>query len=240
MFVGYAEFSKAWRVLTWFLAGNADCTQLEVHAQSEFFEASLIPSEGHNSEVHASDDPQSISSSSSIHNEIEPNHEFDPADVGVDIPGQPRYPGRERKAPDRLTFNVTASTPDAPFDRHKGSSDNPTLKEALQRQDKELWVQAINDELRSVFEKQVYEESELPPGRKALTMRMVLKIKRDIYGNVEKYKARLVVRGFVQKEGIDFEEILLPQLNVHLSGCSFPLLLNKDYTLSKSMSLQLS
>jgi hypothetical protein len=187
-------------------AGNADCTQPEVHARSE---ASLIPLEGHNSGVHASDDSQSISSSSSIHDEIEQNR-VDPADVGVDIPGQPRYPGRERKAPDRLTFNVTASTPDALLDRHKGNFDNPTVKEALQRQDKELWIQAINDELRSVFEKQVYEECELPPGRKALTMRMVLKIKRNIHGNVEKYKARLVVRGFLQKEGIDFEEIFAP------------------------------
>jgi hypothetical protein len=277
IFVGYAEFSRAWRVLTWssgklriiesasvtfaehtsptiselndalavpvdtdpfpdedddfFYVGlvpiptaarhdptteqhsadcsaeNADSTQLEVHEQSA---GSQILSEGHKSGVHASDDSHSISSSSSIHDESDPAHEFDPADVGVDIPGQPRYPGRQRKAPDRLTFNVTASTLDDPADGRKGNFDNPTVKEALQRQDKELWVQAINAELRSVFEKQVYEECELPPGRKALTMRIVLKIKRDVYGNVEKYKARLVVRGFLQKEGIDFDEIFAP------------------------------
>jgi hypothetical protein len=108
----------------------------------------VIPSEGHNSGVQASDDSQSISSSSSIHDKIEPDHEFDPAGVGVDIPGQPGFPGKARKAPDRLVLNVTASMPDAPLDRCKVDFDSPSVKEALQRQVKQLWVQAI-------FEKQL-------------------------------------------------------------------------------------
>jgi hypothetical protein len=39
---------------------------------------------------------------------------------------------------------------------------------------------------------------------------MVLHIKRDVYGNIEKYKVRFVARGFQQREGVDFDGIFAP------------------------------
>jgi hypothetical protein len=73
-----------------------------------------------------------------------------------------------------------------------------------------MWVVAINGELKSLFEKQVYDECNLPSGKRAITTRFVLHIKRDVYGNIDKYKARLVARGFKQQEDIDFMEIVAP------------------------------
>jgi hypothetical protein len=35
-------------------------------------------------------------------------------------------------------------------------------------------------------------------------------VKRDETGAITKHKARLVAKGYVQKEGIDFEEVLAP------------------------------
>lgn len=49
-----------------------------------------------------------------------------------------------------------------------------------------------------------------PKNEKILTNRWVFKIKRNSIGQIEKYKARLVVRGHVQKTGIDYEEIFAP------------------------------
>ena len=36
------------------------------------------------------------------------------------------------------------------------------------------------------------------------------KVKRDEHGVIVKHKACLVARGFVQREGIDFEEVFAP------------------------------
>ena len=47
---------------------------------------------------------------------------------------------------------------------------------------------------------------ELPQGSKPSGCKWIFKIKRDSNGNVERYKAYLVAKGFTQKESIDYKE----------------------------------
>ena len=56
----------------------------------------------------------------------------------------------------------------------------------------------------------VWELVDLPKGYKPIGCKWVFKTKRDNKGNVERYKARLVSKGYTQREDIDFTETFSP------------------------------
>ena len=67
----------------------------------------------------------------------------------------------------------------------------------------------MKDEMDSLLGNQTWELTELPVGKKALHNKWVYRIKNEHDGS-KRYKARLVVKGFQQKEGIDYTEIFSP------------------------------
>ena len=81
-----------------------------------------------------------------------------------------------------------------------------TYRKAMMTSQAENWEAAVWLEVDQMYTKMVFEIVELPLGRKPITTRWVFKIKYNPDGSIEKYKARLVARGFLQREGIDFKE----------------------------------
>ena len=67
----------------------------------------------------------------------------------------------------------------------------------------------MKDEMNSLLGNQTWELTELPVGKKALHNKWVYRIKNEHDGS-KRYKAKLVVKGFQQKEGIDYIEIFSP------------------------------
>ena len=63
------------------------------------------------------------------------------------------------------------------------------------------------DGMDSLHENHTYELVELPKGKRALRNKGVYKLKPGDGGNPPRYKARIVVKGFQQKKGVDFDEI---------------------------------
>jgi hypothetical protein len=68
----------------------------------------------------------------------------------------------------------------------------------------------MDEEMRSLLENGTWELVERPEGVKPIPMKWVYKVKRDAQGKVERYKSRLVAKGFLQKQGVDFEEVYAP------------------------------
>ena len=66
------------------------------------------------------------------------------------------------------------------------------------------------DELHSLSEHGVFEVCELPAGCRPLPAKWVLKIKRGAQGEIERFKARYVAKGFAQVYGFNFFETWAP------------------------------
>ena len=68
----------------------------------------------------------------------------------------------------------------------------------------------MEDELKSMNKNQVWDLVELPNDCKKVGSKWVFKTKRDSKGNIERYKTRLVAKGFTQKDDIDYKETFSP------------------------------
>lgn len=64
--------------------------------------------------------------------------------------------------------------------------------------------------MESIEKNKTWVLTDLPEGHKAIDLKWVYKLKRDTEGKIQKYKARLVAKGYVQRYGIDYEEVFAP------------------------------
>jgi len=71
------------------------------------------------------------------------------------------------------------------------------MEEALSSLNADLWQEAINDEMESLETNEMCHIEYLPPGCKTISKWILRKILKP-NGIVEKYKARLVPKGFKQ------------------------------------------
>ena len=82
---------------------------------------------------------------------------------------------------------------------------NPkSVTEALRSSEYREWIDAIHRELGSLIEKGVFEVRDKPVNRKVIPTKIVLKIKLNSDGTIDKMKARCCVLGFRQKSGLDY------------------------------------
>jgi hypothetical protein len=110
---------------------------------------------------------------------------------------------RERRLPERYT----------PSDFHSNfvlsiiDDDSRTVREVVDSKDGKLWEKAMDEEMEALDNNEAWDLMEFPTGKNPIGNKWVFKKKLNAKGKVEKYKAQLVVKGYSQVEGIDFDEI---------------------------------
>jgi Reverse transcriptase (RNA-dependent DNA polymerase)/GAG-pre-integrase domain len=90
------------------------------------------------------------------------------------------------------------------------STEPKSLKEALSLPDSEKWVAAAIDEINAHLENKTWELCRLPAGKKAIGSRWVFKVKHNADGSVERYKGRIVAKGYAQRQGVDYTDTFAP------------------------------
>ena len=140
--------------------------------------------------------------------------------VEVVIPHSAEWIRRRRLQTAMLTQTFFATDPN--LESHQSSSaafdpndpDPMSIEEAMRRPDWLQWRKAIFNELRSQRQRTTYSKPvECPSGIILMDHRWVFVRKRRADGTIERYKARLVGKGFLQRPFIDYFATYAPVLD---------------------------
>ena len=96
------------------------------------------------------------------------------------------------------------------FDIGAVEDDPINFCQALESSKSQEWIDAMNEEIKSMKDNDVWDLVPLPESVKPIGCKWIFKTKRDSKGDVERYKARLVTKVYTQKEGIDYKETFSP------------------------------
>ena len=68
----------------------------------------------------------------------------------------------------------------------------------------------MEEEIKALDANQIWELVPKPKDVKPISCKWVYKVKTRPDGSIERYKARLVARGFSQQDGLDYDETFSP------------------------------
>ena len=87
-------------------------------------------------------------------------------------------------------------------------------QEAIEGSNSDKWKEDMKDEMKALDKNATWDLVELPKDRKTVGCKWVYKLKRVVDDKEDRYKTRLVVKGFSQKAGTEFHEIFSPVVKI--------------------------
>ena len=106
---------------------------------------------------------------------------------------------------DTLTQSMWCAATTTPLD-----NEPLTYNDAVEHPDADLWLAAMAIELNTFKEIGLYQEVEAPTNCKIINSKWVFKIKCGPNSEIDKYKARLIMKGYTQVEGLDYMDTFAP------------------------------
>lgn len=117
----------------------------------------------------------------------------------------------ERRLRDRSNIEATPSLTSKSQVAMLSIGEEPNnFEQAINSEDHRQWEQAMDEEYNSLIQNRTWILVQPPNNQKVIDNRWVYKIKSNLDGSVDRYKARLVVRGFTQEYGVDYQETFSP------------------------------
>ena len=90
------------------------------------------------------------------------------------------------------------------------TEDQPLIESAINGSESDDWKRAIKEELTQIEKLGTWEFIEAPDDANIIPCRWVLRRKHDAQGQVSRYKAHLVVKGFHQQFGVNYTDTFTP------------------------------
>jgi hypothetical protein len=127
-----------------------------------------------------------------------------------------------------MDFNLAANvtTPGVKFSKVHIPGN---LREAQRSPQWEYWEAAMQEEQNSLDAHEVMEYVPRPRGQKVIPVHWIFSVKVDEFGNITRFKARLVAQGCRQVPGIDVDEVFAPTSSFGARRALLAVAAAKDY-----------
>ena len=204
IFIGYPPHSTAYRFLVHeFKIPDIQKNTIMESRNASFFETMFPCNPGN----------QQPTTSKRSHESVDDDNESDESEdenVGV-VRRSKRQRTEKSYGSDFMTYLLEEGDP-------------KTYKEAVTSPDGPMWKEAIKNEVDSIMQNHTWELVDLPTGCKPLGSKWVFKKKLKTDGTIDKYKARLVIKGYKQQKGLDYFDTYSPVTRITSIRMMFALL----------------
>lgn len=199
IFVGYSEETKGYRICF-------DGKEVSLSRDVIFKEESVNPSTATEVKIRNEEEEEEVNSEGEAEDEEVNSDDEEKLDDDKQMPVEAEDQ-QQMILRDRGKLNKPIRYRDAFF---SACNDPVTYEDAMTGDNSDDWKTAMNDEMSSLNKNLTWKLVDLPQNKKPINNGWIYKTKYKANGDVDRYKARLVIKGCAQVHGIDFQETFSP------------------------------